>query len=213
MAFCITYKQHTDCLTAVPQWNFHAVITKEKNLEKWAQSDVRKVIVCSIPATLLVRLLPEVQKLLLQLADRTKIEYVVTWNLVIQCRVIHMGQQPRHIQILQYNISNTAISSQFCGNSGCIQNMLLHSTTCTWTRQKLMHIIKWASGQKLTSWSTHSRVIVLGSLSKQSTAPLLTVKLRITTGNRQKKTQTLSLRCTNLWQLEKWLYKNTQTKT
>jgi len=63
---------------------------KRNNLEKRAQSDVWKIVVCPIPSTLLVRLLPKVQELLLQLANGTKIQDVVPWYLVIQCRIIYM---------------------------------------------------------------------------------------------------------------------------
>lgn len=68
-----------------------------------------KVVVCSIPSTLLVRLLPEVQKLLLQLANRTQIQDIITRDLVIQCRVIHMWQQPKHAQASLYVMNKYSI--------------------------------------------------------------------------------------------------------
>ena len=69
-------------------------MTGMTHLEEWAEGDVWEVVVGTVPATLLVGLLPEVQELMLQLSHRTQVQDVVPGRAVVKVRVIHVGQQP-----------------------------------------------------------------------------------------------------------------------
>jgi hypothetical protein len=48
----------------------------------------------TIPSAFLIRLLPEVKKLMLQLANWTQVEDVVSRSAVIQVGVIDVGEKP-----------------------------------------------------------------------------------------------------------------------
>ena len=64
------------------------------DLEEGAKSDMGEVVMGAVPATLLVRLLPEVQQLMLQLSNRTQVQNVVPCRAVIQDGVVHVRQKP-----------------------------------------------------------------------------------------------------------------------
>ena len=63
-------------------------------LEEGAESDVRKVVVSTVPSALRVRLLPKLNELVLQLTDRTQVEDVITRKIVVECRVVCVQTQP-----------------------------------------------------------------------------------------------------------------------
>jgi len=149
------------------EWSFgqlwHRMWWITTNLEKRAQCNVWKVVVCPVPATFLIWLLPKVQELLLQLADRTKIQDVVSRYLIIQCRIIYMWQQPDK-WICRNLIQLHRWYRQVCSSTAQKVQSLLYSFICTQSAQDEISTVctkHYWNVNEISNWSVTRYTIVL----------------------------------------------------